>query len=143
MKHITPLPFKIILMVLTMLTSFACSKKHADALAGNETQQFSSYQSILDTYSEKIKAATPILIEEYKTEASKNIGGIEGLAKLSNDKISKLAKISNEGVAEMAKVMYRTGPGKYSEYQSWGAKLTELYMSEGAKITDVYMKSAL
>ena len=67
---------------------------------------------------------------------------MEGLAKISNDKISKLAEISNEGVGEMAKVMYKTGSGKYSEYEAWAGKLTDVYMSEAGKITDAYMNSA-
>ena len=143
MKTNKLLPFKIILMLLAMLTSFACSKKLTDALAGNETKQLSSYQSILDTYSAKIKAATPELIEEYKKEASRNTDGTIGLAKISNDKITKLAKISGEGVKEMAKIMQGTGSGKYSEYEVWAGKLMEVYMSESGKITDVYMKSAM
>lgn len=102
-----------------------------------------SYQSILDTYSAKIKAATPKLIEEYNNEAAKNTSGVEGLATLSNAKISKLAEISTEGISEMAKIALLTGSGKYSEYQEWALKLTDVYMAEGKKITDAYMTSAM
>ncbi|MEG1981541.1 MAG: hypothetical protein RR073_03440, partial [Clostridia bacterium] len=77
-----------------------------------------------------------------KSEAAKNTEGVSGLAKISNDKITKLAKISNDGMSEMAKIMYKTGSGKYSEYEEWAGKLTEVYMAESGKISDAYMDSA-
>lgn len=105
-----------------------------------------SYQEILDEYSEKLKAATPGLIEEYNKEAASNTDGVEGLAKLSNKKVEKLAKISNEGVEEMAAVHLSSGSGKkdaYSEYEDWAGKLQDVYMEEAGKITDAYTNSAM
>ena len=115
------------------------------APAGNSTGLTAEerYQSILDEYSEKLKAATPGLIEEYKAEAANNTSGLEGLAQLSNEKIEELAAIANDGVAEMAKVMYKTGSGSYDEYEEWASKLYDVYMDEASKITDAYMDSAM
>lgn len=103
----------------------------------------SSYQSILDYYTVKIKVATPGLINEYKAEAANNTGGLMELAEISNNKVSKLAEISNEGVGEMAELMFRAGSGKYSEYEEWAGKLYDVYMEEADKIYDVYMNSAM
>ena len=61
MKHIKLLPFKIILMVFTMLTSFACSKKPADTLAGSsETSKPTQPQ----------KPATDPLFEEARKQTT-------------------------------------------------------------------------
>lgn len=102
-----------------------------------------AYQSILDEYSAKIREAVPALIEEYNAEAQNNTEGIQGLAELSNAKISELAKISNEGVQEMAKIYFKMGSGEYSEYEEWAQKLMDIYMEEAQKITDAYMDSAM
>lgn len=101
-----------------------------------------SYQSILDEYSKKIKDAVPVLIEEYNEEAAQNNEGLSGLAKLCNNKISELAKICNEGVGEMAEYMYKYSSGSYSEYSEWSGKLYDVYIEEAGKITDAYLKSA-
>lgn len=102
-----------------------------------------SYQSILDYYTVKIKAAPPGLIAEYKAEAENNTNGLMGLAEISNNKVSVLAEISNEGVGEMAELLFRMGSGKYSEYEEWAGKLFDVYSDEADKIYDVYMNSAL
>ena len=61
----------------------------ADSLFSDD----SSYESILDTYTEKMKSAVPGLVSEYKSEAS-GVSDIKTLAEISNNKISKLAEIS-------------------------------------------------
>ncbi|MGB7365714.1 hypothetical protein [Carnobacterium jeotgali] len=100
------------------------------------------YQGILDDYTKKLKEAAPILVEEYNAEYPSNQNGLEGLAELSNDKISKLAELSNEGVSEMADVHFTNGSGKYEDYEAWAGKLMEVYMTEAEQITDAYMNSA-
>ena len=102
-----------------------------------------AYQAILTEYSEKLRDATPGLIEEYKAEAANNNAGLEGLAELSNEKIGKLAEISNEGVEKMAGVMFKMGSGSSDEYEAWAEKLMDVYMEEAGKITDAYMESAM
>ena len=101
------------------------------------------YQTILDDYSERIRDAVPGLIEEYNTEAANNTGGLQGLATLSNEKISELAEISNDGISEMAEYYYHSGSGSYGEYEEWAGKLMDVYMEEAAKIQETYMDSAI
>ena len=60
------------------------------------------YQSIYDTYSQKLRDATPGLIDEYYSEAQYNTKGLEGLAEIANAKVETLAEIANEGVGQMA-----------------------------------------
>ena len=100
------------------------------------------YQTILDDYSERIRSAVPGLIEEYNTEAENNKEGLQGLATLSNEKISKLAEILNDGISEMAKYYYHAGSGSYDEYEEWAGKLMDVYMEEATKIQEAYMDSA-
>ena len=102
----------------------------------------SSYQSILDYYSLKLKYSTPVLIAEYNNEISSNNNGLMGLAEIYNNKVGKLAEILNEGIGEMAKFLYSSGSGQYSEYEEWCSKLYDVYMEEGGKIGDAYMASA-
>ena len=59
------------------------------------------------------------MIEEYKIEAANNTEGLQGLATLSNEKISELAEISNEGISKMAEYYYHAGSGSYDEYEEW------------------------
>lgn len=100
------------------------------------------YQAILDDYTQKIKEAAPKLVDEYNAEYPNNQNGVEGLAELSNDKISALAEISNEGIQEMAGVHLTSGTGKYEDYEEWATKLTDVYMEQAELITDAYMTSA-
>lgn len=101
------------------------------------------YQSILDEYSQRIRDAVPILIEEYNAEAINNTEGLQWLATLSNEKISELAEISNEGISKMAEYYYHAGSGSYDEYEEWAGKLMDVYMEEATKIQDAYMDSAM
>lgn len=100
------------------------------------------YQFILNNYTEKLKNATPTLINEYNDEAASNSNGLTGLAEIANSKVSDLADITMEGTQEMAKVMFGKGTGSYSEYESWVQKLTDVYISEAQKISNVYLNSA-
>lgn len=104
-------------------------------------EKVTTYQSILDEFSKKLKTATPKLVKEYKQEASKNSNGITGLAEISNNKIQELAKISTDGIEEMAKLMYSSGSGSYSEYEKWAGKLQDVYTKQAGKITAAYMDS--
>lgn len=100
-----------------------------------------SYQSILDEYSKKLKEATPGLVDEYKNEAAKHSGDINKLAEISNDKVGKLAEISNEGIGEMANIMYLNGDD-YDTYEEWSQKLMDVYTEYAEKIMDAYIDSA-
>lgn len=102
----------------------------------------SSYQAILDDYSAKLIAAAPILVNEYNSEYPNVTNGVEGLAELSNQKVSSLAEIVNQGTGEMADFMWSTG-SEYNEYESWAGKLYDVYSTEAGKITDAYFDSAM
>ncbi len=106
------------------------------------SQESVSYQSILDEYTEKLKNATPKIIDEYHLEAANNKDGLSGLALLSSEKVLILAEILNEGVMKMSEYMFEYGSGKYSEYEEWAGKLTDVYMTEAGKITNAYLESA-
>ena len=83
----------------------------------------SSYQSILDTYTEKMEKAVPGLVSQYRSEAS-GVTDIGKLAEICNNKIGKLAGICNEGVGKMAELMNSRGDS-YSTYESWAGKLMD------------------
>jgi hypothetical protein len=110
----------------------------SDSASGREV----SYQSILDEYTQKLRDATPRLLEEFTTESANIRNDMMALAELSSDKIAELAEISVEGIEEMAGLMFGIG-GEYSEYEEWAEKLMEIYMEEAAKITDAYMEAAM
>ncbi|MEG0252393.1 MAG: hypothetical protein RR625_07170, partial [Christensenellaceae bacterium] len=80
------------------------------------TEDTTTYQTVLDEYTEKLENATPALIDEYNAEAATNTEGLEGLATISNAKVAELAEISMEGVGKMASIYLETGSGKSSEY---------------------------
>lgn len=116
------------------------SERGNDSSNENSTDN-ASYQSILDEYSEKMKEATPGLVDEFKNEAAKYSGDINELAEISNDKIGKLAEISNEGIEEMANIMHSNGDD-YDTYEEWAGKLMDVYTEYAQEITDAYMDSA-
>lgn len=107
-----------------------------------EESLLGSYEDILSEYSQKLRDATPVLIEEYNEEAKGNQDGLIGLATLCNEKVGELAKISNEGVQEMAQLYLKQGSGSYEEYSEWAGKLQEVYTEEATKIQEAYMNSA-
>lgn len=107
-----------------------------------EAVKYSSYQDILDAYTVKLQEAAPMLVEEYKADIAGNTEGLEGLAKICNEKITKLAEISNEGISEMADYYYKHGSGSYEEYSEWAGKIMDVYMKEATQINNAYMESA-
>ena len=101
----------------------------------------SSYQSILDTYTEKMEKAVPGLVSQYRSEAS-GVTDIGKLAEICNNKIGKLAGICNEGVGKMAELMNSRGDS-YSTYESWASKLMDNYSDIAQEIQDAYLDSAM
>ena len=101
----------------------------------------SSYQSILDTYTEKMEKAVPGLVSQYRSEAS-GVTDIGKLAEICNNKIGKLAGICNEGVGKMAELMNSRGDS-YSTYESWAGKLMDNYSDIAQEIQDAYLDSAM
>ena len=99
-------------------------------------------QRIFDEYNKKIVDMTPTLVNEYRSEAANNTGGVMGLANLSNAKITKLADTMNEGISKMAKVMMTSGGGKQDTYTAYARKLQDVYTAQAGQIQDAYMQSA-
>jgi len=130
----------VILKIKTLLRKHLPAQKKQ--LRHQIKHQKKLHQAILDEYTQKIKEAAPKLVDEYNAEYPNNQNGVEGLAELSNDKISELAEISNEGIQEMANVHLTSGSGKYEDYEDWATKLTDVYMEQAELITDAYMTSA-
>ena len=146
MKKTNMILLVIAVICICMIALTACgttSSESAAAPASTQETAASSYEDIYEEYAQKIKAATPSLIEEYKAEAANNTAGMNGLAELSNGKIEKLAAISVEGTEKMAALMLSSGSGNSSEYDDWAAKLNSVYMEEAQKITDEYMASVI
>ena len=133
-------------MLVMCVVLVGCGITTDDTSENNSTLEsvsLDSYEDILNVYSQKLREATPGLIEEYKEAVKTNQDGLEGLAKLCNEKVSELAKISNEGMQTMAKLYYKKGSGSYDEYSEWAGKIQEVYMEEASKIQEAYMDSAL
>ena len=101
----------------------------------------SSYQSILDTYTEKMEKSVPGLVSQYRSEAS-GVSDIGKLAEICNDKVGKLAEICNEGVGKMAELMNSRGDS-YSTYEGWAGKLMDNYSDIAQEIQDAYLDSAM
>lgn len=95
-----------------------------------------TYEDVLKEYTNKIEAATPTLIEEFKTETS-GVTDMTKLAEISNAKIQKLAEISTEGIGKMAEIKLKNNDDN-SVYEEWAQKLTDVYEIEAKKITDEY-----
>lgn len=117
------------------------SSKESTTKVSEEPTEDVTYQSILDDYTQKIKDATPGLVDEYNTESAEAAGDVQKLAELSNAKISKLAEISNEGISKMADIMLKSGD-EQETYEEWAAKLQAVYQENAQQITDAYMSSA-
>ena len=106
-----------------------------------ESVAMTTYQDILDEYTQQIQEATPTLVEEYNAESEKIADDINALAELSNSKVEELATICNDGVEEMASLMTQNGD-EYETYEEWAGKLQDVYMEYAAQITDTYTSSA-
>lgn len=117
------------------------SSKETTSDVAEEPAEDVTYQSVLDDYTQKIKDATPGLVDEYNTESAEAGGDVQKLAELSNAKITKLAEISNEGISKMADIMLKSGD-EQETYEEWAAKLQAVYQENAQQITDAYMSSA-
>ncbi|MDD3140216.1 MAG: hypothetical protein PHX08_14740 [Lachnospiraceae bacterium] len=106
-----------------------------------EPEAETTYQSILDEYTQKITDGVPGLIDEYNAEAADKTGDMNALAELSNAKVSKLAEICNEGVEQMAQLKIKNGDDD-TTYTDWAGKLQAVYSEQAKPIQDAYMNSA-
>lgn len=105
------------------------------------TGSLSSYESILNTYTQKMKDAVPGLVASYRSEAA-GISDIGRLALICNNKVGELSSICNEGIGKMAEQMYSAGDS-YSVYEKWAGKLMDNYMDIAMEIQNAYLDSAI
>lgn len=101
----------------------------------------STYAGILETYTNKMKAAVPGLVSEYENESA-GISDITRLAEICNDKVEDLAELCNEGVGKMAELMYDNNDS-YDTYSNWSEKLMNNYIEIAQEIQDAYINSAM
>ncbi len=123
------------------INSTGNSGSGANSIGNSNASHNSSYQSILDTYTEKMEEAVPGLVSQYRSEAS-GVSDIGRLAEIYNDKITKLAEICKEGVGKMAELMNSRGD-PYSTYEDWAGKLMDNYSDIAQEIQDAYLDSAM
>ncbi|MBR2793385.1 MAG: hypothetical protein IKE16_01965 [Solobacterium sp.] len=100
-----------------------------------------SYEEIYDDYAARIRKEGPKLLEEYRKEAADNLGGMEGLAEIANEKVQQLADLNAKGTQAMAVYMYAKDPEGYENYEAWAKKLYEVYSEEGEKIYSAYLST--
>ncbi|MCL2350631.1 MAG: copper amine oxidase N-terminal domain-containing protein [Defluviitaleaceae bacterium] len=119
----------------------AATTEQPSGATGGQTS-FASYQQIYEYFSNVLRAATPIIIAEFRAIAA-GVTDIMLLAEISTEMVGLLAEISVAGVGEMAELFVVRGIGTMDIYMDYSARLTAVYMEEAAKITDVYMEIAL
>jgi hypothetical protein len=100
-----------------------------------------SYERILNDYTQKMRDALPELISAFRSESA-GINDIEQLALICNSKVEDLAKICNKGVGQMAEQMFSNGDA-YSAYEEWAGKLMDVYAVFAMEIQDAYLEAAL
>ncbi len=99
-----------------------------------------SYEGILNTYTQKMEDEVPRLVSAYKSESS-GIYNINSLAEICNDKVGELAEICNEGIGLMADLMIARGDS-YDTYETWADRLMDNYTDIADEIMDAYLESA-
>jgi hypothetical protein len=117
-------------------TTSASARRQAQA---QPTSYRTIYQAIVDEYSAKLRAETPVLISEFYKEAA-YVYDIETLAELANSKVEIHAKIFNEGCYEMI-VRLKNYP-RLDEYDRWYIKLRKVYEDEAGEIYDACHEEA-
>ena len=98
-----------------------------------------TYESVYKEYSQKMKDATPGLIEAYKKDAE-GVSDMNKLANISAKKTEKLANICAKGGKRLATIHAKENDDE-EKYNEWMNKLTDVYQDEAQKITDAYQDS--
>lgn len=90
---------------------------------------YEEYERIYNDYSDRLKQATPRLINEYKTEIKTNTD----IDSVKAQKISALSTILGEGTAKMEKLA-QDKDGNLLELGEWEVKLGAVYAQELLKL---------
>lgn len=118
-----------LIMVAMVATLAGCGSSGTKETKKAEEEK-PTYESVYKEYSQKMKDATPGLIEEYKKEA-------EGVSDMN-----KLANICTKGGKRLASIHVKEKDDE-EKYNEWMNKLTDVYQDEAQKITDAYQDSIL
>lgn len=133
-----------IMLVGAMSMTVACGNpktsqpNEPDQTNNEDVKSESSYQGILDEYTEKLKDGAQQLADEYTKEAEDMNGDINALTELSANKIEKLAEISTEGIEKMAVL---NNDDNDDSYNAWATKLTDIYTKQSQIIMNAYTES--
>ena len=100
-----------------------------------------AYTATFDEFSEEIKAAMPIIIEEYKIEADANTQGRGYLAKLYNDAEKQLSDICENYYHKMEAHLETYSASPDETYDNWNEKMSALFEKEHKKLEDTYLSS--
>lgn len=129
-----------LLMVAMVATLAGCGSSGTKETKKAEEKK-PTYESVYKEYSQKMKDATPGLIEEYKKDAE-GVSDMNKLANISAKKTEKLANICAKGGKRLAAIHTKENDDE-EKYNEWMNKLTDVYQDEAQKITDAYQDSVL
>lgn len=129
-----------LLMVAMVATLAGCGSSGTKETKKAEEKK-PTYESVYKEYSQKMKDATPGLIEEYKKDAE-GVSDMNKLANISAKKTEKLANICAKGGKRLAAIHTKENDDE-DKYNEWMNKLTDVYQDEAQKITDAYQDSIL
>ena len=137
-----PMRRKIIalLMVAMVATLAGCGSSGTKETKKAEEKK-PTYESVYKEYSQKMKDATPGLIEEYKKDAE-GVSDVNKLANICTKKTEKLASICTKGGKRLATIHTKENDDE-EKYNEWMNKLTDVYQDEAQKITEAYQDSVM
>ena len=97
-----------------------------------------TYESLYDEYCTKITGTSPIILEEFKTEAEPIKDDSQALSSLYNKKMEEFAKIPGECAIKMGAVMV-TNQDDISICKEWTEKIFSFYQKEVDKLSNAYL----
>ena len=97
-----------------------------------------TYESLYDEYCTKITDTSPIILEEFKTEAEPIKDDSQALSSLYNKKMEEFAKIPGECAIKMGTVMV-ANKDDISLCKEWTEKIFSFYQKEVDKLSNAYL----
>lgn len=97
-----------------------------------------TYESLYDEYCTKITDTSPIILEEFKTEAEPIKDDSQVLSSLYNKKMEEFAKIPGECAIKMGAVMV-ANQDDISLCKKWTEKIFSFYQKEVDKLSNAYL----
>lgn len=97
-----------------------------------------TYESLYDEYCTKITDTSPIILEEFKTEAQPIKDDSQALSSLYNKKMEDFAKIPGECAIKMGAVMV-ANQDDIGICKEWTEKIFSFYQKEVDKLSNAYL----